>query len=95
LITVTAQAAMPLCCSATSAVAIQTDRPPGYRRIPVAGRSGWDPDVGTSLNNLAALYRAQAQYAKAGPLYQRARAIREKALGSEHPDVAASLNNLA
>src|SRR4029079_551496 len=34
-------------------------------------------------------------YAKAEPLYERALAIREKALGQEHPDVAASLNNLA
>ena len=29
------------------------------------------------------------------PLYQRALKIREKALGPEHPDTAASLNNLA
>ena len=48
-----------------------------------------------SLNNLAALYNAQGQYAKAEPLYQRSLAIREKALGPEHPDVANSLNNLA
>ncbi len=53
------------------------------------------PDVATSLNNLAELYRAQGQYANAQPLYQRALAIREKALGPEHPDVAQSLNNLA
>jgi len=32
---------------------------------------------------------------KAEPLYQRALAIYEKVLGSEHPDVAISLNNLA
>ena len=30
-------------------------------------------------------------YAEAEPLYQRALAIREKALGSQHPDVAAIL----
>jgi Tetratricopeptide repeat len=41
------------------------------------------------------LYDNQGQYAKAEPLYQRPLAIREKALGPEHPDVAASLNNLA
>ena len=29
------------------------------------------------------------------PLYERALAIREKALGPDHPDVAKSLNNLA
>jgi tetratricopeptide (TPR) repeat protein len=51
--------------------------------------------VATSLNNLAALYRAQGQYAQAEPLFKRSLAIREKALGPDHPDVATSLNNLA
>jgi tetratricopeptide (TPR) repeat protein len=41
------------------------------------------------------LYQAQGNYNGAKPLYQRSLAIREKALGREHPDVAASLNNLA
>ena len=53
------------------------------------------PDVATSLNNLAGLYRTQGNYAKAEPLYKRSLSIREKALGSDHPDVATSLNNLA
>jgi tetratricopeptide (TPR) repeat protein len=53
------------------------------------------PDVATSLNNLAELYKAQGQYAKAEPLCQRALAISEKALGPAHPNTAASLNNLA
>ena len=53
------------------------------------------PDVAQSLNNLAGLYQAQGQYAKAEPLHQRALAIREKALDPDHPDVAESLNNLA
>src|SRR5208283_1138662 len=53
------------------------------------------PDVATSLNNLAWLYRAQGHYAQAEPLYKRSLAIREKALGPDHPDVATSLNNLA
>src|SRR5262249_38563035 len=48
-----------------------------------------------SLNGLAELYRAQGQYAKAEPIYQRALAIQEKDLGPEHPDVASSLNGLA
>ena len=48
-----------------------------------------------SLNNLAALYRTQGRYAEAEPLYKRSLAIREKALGPDHPDVAQSLNNLA
>jgi tetratricopeptide (TPR) repeat protein len=34
-------------------------------------------------------------YSESEPLYQRSLAIREKALGPEHPDVAQSLNNLA
>ncbi|CAN0589164.1 unnamed protein product, partial [Laminaria digitata] len=34
-------------------------------------------------------------YAEAGPLYKRSLAIKEKALGPEHPSVATSLNNLA
>ena len=33
------------------------------------------PDVATSLNNLAELYRAQGEYAKAEPLYTRSLAI--------------------
>jgi hypothetical protein len=37
----------------------------------------------------------QGKYAEAEPLYSRELAIREKALGSEHPDVARTLNNLA
>jgi len=41
------------------------------------------------------VYRTQGQYAQAGPLYQRALAIKEKALGPEAPLVATSLNNLA
>ncbi|CAN0543301.1 unnamed protein product, partial [Laminaria digitata] len=38
---------------------------------------------------------AQGNYAEAGPLYKRSLAIKEKALGPEHPSVATSLNNLA
>ena len=53
------------------------------------------PDVATSLNNLAELYRTQGQYAQAEPLYKRSLAIREKVLGPDHPDVAVSLENLA
>ena len=35
------------------------------------------------------------QYVQAEPLYQRSLKIRESKLGPDHPDVAASLNNLA
>ena len=41
------------------------------------------------------LRSAQGKYTEAEPLYQRALAIDEKALGPEHPDVATDLNNLA
>src|SRR5262249_49139824 len=37
----------------------------------------------------------QGRYAEAEPLLERGLAIREKALGPEHPDVGTSLNNLA
>ena len=48
-----------------------------------------------SLNSLAGLYYARGEYVRAEPLYQRALATLEKALGPDHPDVAISLNNLA
>ena len=51
--------------------------------------------MAASLNNLALLYKDQGKYADAEPLYQRALAIWEDALGPAHPDVATSLNNLA
>ncbi len=51
--------------------------------------------MATSLQNLALLYAAQGRHAEAEPLYQRSLAIREAALGPEHPDVATGLNNLA
>ncbi len=40
------------------------------------------------------LYQA-GKFAEAVPLAQQVLAIREKALGSDHPDVAQALNNLA
>ena len=67
------------------------------KRLPFGKRSlGPDhPDVALSLNNLAALYHDEGQYAKAEPLFQRSLKILEKALGPDHPDVAVCLNNLA
>jgi tetratricopeptide (TPR) repeat protein len=53
------------------------------------------PDVGTSLINLAALYRQQGRYGDTELLIKRSLSIREKALGPDHADVAQSLNNLA
>jgi CHAT domain-containing protein/tetratricopeptide (TPR) repeat protein len=51
--------------------------------------------VGTALNNLGLLYRAQGRYAEAEPLYLRYLGIREKAFGPDHPNVVTALNNLA
>jgi tetratricopeptide (TPR) repeat protein len=51
--------------------------------------------LAASLNNLAAVYRAQGKYAQAEPLYQRALGIYETALGPEHPHVADTLENYA
>ena len=47
------------------------------------------------LNQKAIQLYNQGRYAEAEPLYKRSLAIREKALGPDHPDVAQSLNNLA
>jgi tetratricopeptide (TPR) repeat protein len=65
------------------------------RALEIDDKSYGPDHVGSDLNNLAELYRAQGQYAKAEPLYQRALASREKALGPEHPKVAISLENYA
>ncbi|WP_295559747.1 tetratricopeptide repeat protein [uncultured Hyphomicrobium sp.] len=52
------------------------------------------PEVATSLNDLATIYRALARYADAEAMYKRSLAMRETALGREHLHVAISLNNL-
>jgi hypothetical protein len=46
------------------------------------------------LNNLALVYFSQTRYGEAGPLHKRALEIWEKRYGSQHPQVATSLNNL-
>ena len=51
--------------------------------------------MANSLNSLAGLYDTQGKYAEAEPLYRRALAIAEKALGPEHPDLATDLQNYA
>ena len=59
-------------------------------------QTGTEAQVADLLDRLAS-YRhgALAAYTQARPLYERALAIREKVLGPDHPDTAASLNNLA
>ena len=51
--------------------------------------------MATNLSNLANLYSKQGKYTEAEPLYNRSLAIYEKALGPEHPNVAATLGNYA
>ena len=55
----------------------------------------WDTADAAALNQQVTQLYNQGHYSEAIPLAQRALAIREKALGPDHPDVAASLNNLA
>ena len=49
----------------------------------------------TPLTRKTHITAAQGNYEVAKPLYERSLAIRENVLGPDHPDVAASLNNLA
>ncbi len=49
----------------------------------------------TCLNNLAVLYDNQGRNQEAEPLYQRALAIREEALGPDHPSTATTRANYA
>ena len=44
---------------------------------------------------MAVLYRVPGKYAEADPLQKQVLAIREKALGPEHPNVAVLLENYA
>jgi len=64
------------------------------------GFSGLGPDTAScnqfhSGPRITQIYQAQGKYGAAEPLYKRSLAIWEKALGSDHPDVATSLHNLA
>ncbi len=58
-------------------------------------REGQTQGVALLLNEITFFLRDMGLYAEALPLYQRALAIKEKALGPDHPSVAISLNNLA
>ena len=51
--------------------------------------------MATALNSLAGLYYKQGKFSEVEPLYKRALAILEKALGPEHPHVATALGNYA
>ncbi len=53
------------------------------------------PDDALVLNNTAVSLQEAGDYAGAEPLYRRALASNERALGPDHPKVATDLNNLA
>jgi len=53
------------------------------------------PDDANILNELGMSLFSAGDYAGADPLYRRALAIDEKAVGPDHPDLATDLNNLA
>ena len=60
------------------------------------GGARWRPSQHRHrLNNLAGFYRSQGRYQEAEPLYHRARAIAEAALGPDHLTTGGRLNNLA
>src|SRR4029077_19750932 len=54
-----------------------------------------EPKATGIMTRFALWLNNRAEFGEAEPLYLRALAIREKALGSEHPDVASSLICLA
>ena len=51
--------------------------------------------LGRLLNQMGLYFMGRAEYVSAELLYRRALAIAERSLGPDHPNVAASLNNLA
>ena len=55
----------------------------------------WDTADAAALNQQVTQLYNQGRYSEAIPLAQRALALREKALGPDHPDVALSLYTLA
>ncbi len=84
----------PRCTSARAA----TPRPSRCTSAPRASREGAGPRPPRRRHvaqQPGRLYQAQGRYAEAEPLYKRSLAIREKALGPDHPAVGTSLNNLA
>lgn len=54
-----------------------------------------DPRLGKSYNNLAAVYYAQEDYARAEPLMRRALTQLQEALGQDNTEVAQTMKNLA
>jgi Flp pilus assembly protein TadD len=63
--------------------------------LPGPRASAEENDDAEALNAEVVRLYQQGRYSEAIPLAERALAIREKAVGAEHPDVAITLNNLA
>ena len=53
------------------------------------------PEAARLLNDVGLYLEERARYTDVEPLFERALAIREKALGVEHPNVARSLSSLS
>ncbi|CAA6811977.1 MAG: Unknown protein [uncultured Sulfurovum sp.] len=70
-----------------------------YRALAKTNPSAYNPDVATTLNNLAVLYRARNQLEEAEKAYLEAlalyRALAKTNPSAYNPDVAMTLNNLA
>ena len=52
-------------------------------------------DLASSLDGLAVVYDTEGKHAEADPLFKRSLAIKEKALGPNHPRLANFLQNYA
>ena len=62
--------------------------------LPLAQRSGDPIELAASLSELGGVLQSQGEFEDAKAHHQRALAIRQKALGVDHPDLASSLNSL-
>ena len=83
------------CCFETWAISLRRGRSTSARWQFTIRRSGPTiPYTATSLAGLALLLQAQGELGAAQPLFERALAIYEKALGRDHPDTAAVGDNL-
>ena len=69
--------------------------PRGAGDPPEDARARSSPVTANSMSNLGRVLDLQGKYAEAEKMYREALAVREKALGRDHPDIATNLNNLA
>ena len=65
------------------------------KQLAIAEKHLHEGRVAASLGNLALYYTKLGKYAEAEPLHKRSLAIKEKALGPDHPNIAYNLENLA